>query len=262
MKNHYKFLLLFLVACSACNKASEQQVAAPKPETSEVESRAEHSEPQLSAPSKPKVDEFAVGKRLANPKTPTLSYDKIINRTAGSVKLKAYKKYKDKFDEYHGKRVNGTRGLIFEAAVAAKANDHLERSGQNERFLITGIEGDRSHPADVIRWKDGVIKKRYQLKSTWSRNDIAEFLDDDKYDGMVIVIHPEVLEEFKQRLRKQKQRGKPLDWEMEALDEAIESGRLSDSVIDDVPAPSYEEMHDKADQVIWQQIKAAQAQWE
>jgi predicted nucleic acid-binding protein len=78
---------------------------------------------------------------------------------------------------------------------------------------------------------------------------------------MVIVIHPEVLEEFKQRLRKQKQRGN-LDWEMEILDEAIESGMLSDSVVDVVPAPSYEEMHDKADQVIWQQIKAAQAQWE
>jgi len=31
MKNHYKFLLLLLVVCSACNKASEQQVAAPEP---------------------------------------------------------------------------------------------------------------------------------------------------------------------------------------------------------------------------------------
>ena len=78
---------------------------------------------------------------------------------------------------------------------------------------------------------------------------------------MVIVIHPEVLDEIKGWIRRQKQRG-DLAWEIEILDEAIESGMLSDSVVDGVQTPSYEEALVIADQVIRQQIKAAKAQWE
>ena len=153
MKTHYKFLLALLGAASLISCSSE--VSEQRPDTPEVESRAES---KSSARSNSKFDEFAVGKRLANPKTPTLSYDEIIDLTTGSVKPSAYKKYKDKLDEYRKMRVNGTRGLVFEASVAAEANDHLERGGQNERLLITGIEGDRSHPADLILWDDGEKK--------------------------------------------------------------------------------------------------------
>ena len=96
-------LLLFLVGCG--NSLA----------------KSEHTAHQTSI----QTDRFAVGQKLPQPVTTTLNYETLVDKTAGKVSGKAYRKYQDRFEDYLQARRTGLRGKLFEAAVAYEANQHL-----------------------------------------------------------------------------------------------------------------------------------------
>jgi len=268
MKNHYKFLLALLGAATLIS-CSSNEVSEQRPDTPEVESRAEHSEsqPLPNEADQPRQgsDEYAVGSRLENPRTPTLEYDALIDANAGTVSIAKYKKYENSFDDYLKVRVNGTRGKVFEAAVAYQANQHLKSAGRPERVLTTAVEGDPGHAADNLLWSDNQIIKSYQLKSTKNRKQIASFLSDkkytDKYDDEIIIVHPETLADIKQVLQRRKLSGKPPSGDLTVFEIALNNGRLSDEVIPGLKVPSYTKMHAEADRAIRRQFAYARSRF-
>ena len=232
-------MLLLLVGCGTSLAKSEQPAN------------------QISSQS----DRFAVGQNLSQPVTLSLNYETLIDKTAGKVSGKAYRKYHDRFDDYLQARRTGLRGKLFEAVVAYQANQHLEQSGRSERVLTTAAEGDPSHPADNLLWNNGKITKSFQLKSTRNQKSISQFLTEKeyttKYDDEIIVVHPETLQDIKTTLRRATLRNKSLSVDQQAVDTAIKHGRLTDELIPGLKVPSLTEVQQEAEQVIARQFAQA-----
>ena len=232
-------LLLFLVGCG--NSLA----------------KSEHTAHQTSI----QTDRFAVGQILPQPVTTTLNYETLVDKTAGKVSGKAYRKYQDRFEDYLQARRTGLRGKLFEAAVAYQANQYLEQAGKPERVLTTAAEGDPAHPADNLLWNNGKITKSFQLKSTRNRKSITQFLTEKeyttKYDDEIIVVHPETLQDIQETLRRVTLRGKSLSADQQIVEMALKQGRLTDELIPGLKVPTLEEVQREADEVIARQFAQA-----
>jgi len=173
-------------------------------------------------------DQFALWAVLRNPKTPDIPYRKLLEKTAGRVRAKAIRKHRT-FASYLDVSLTGREGKVFEASEAYRANRHFKQTGSKSRVLVTAVEGDPAHAADLVMRKNGRITKRFQFKA--GGRAAWDALRKTKYDGMTIVTHPEELNWLKAELRKRKLANRPITGRYARLDEALQSGKLTDEVV-------------------------------
>jgi hypothetical protein len=180
-------------------------------------------------------DAFAIGRRIADPKTLLLSQKPLHASTIGRVRNKSFAKYSS-FDKYWDASGTGTRGKFFESQSVIQANSALKRQGSLYRYAITAVEKDPGHAADVVLLdtQTGRILRRFQLKSTHSVDDIIKFASDPKYAGMPIVTHPETVAALRVRLaaelQKAQRRGVPLPSKWLNVDHKLDAGLITDSL--------------------------------
>lgn len=188
-------------------------------------------------------DRFALGKKIADPVTLRTPPKMLHELTIGRISDKAFNKYAT-FEEFWQASGTGTRGKFFESQSVIQANAKLKKQGSGYRFAVTAVEGDPANAADaVLLDPQGEIVARYQLKSTRNTDDIIGFALDPKYADTIIVTHPETLAELKERLarevEKAARRGKPLPPKWQTVQDQLESGKITDSLVDGEPVDSH-----------------------
>jgi hypothetical protein len=178
---------------------------------------------------------------------------------------KAFEKYKDNPEAYVKARRSDARGKVFEATVAHEANERFKLIGRPDRVLTSAAEGDPAHSSDNLLWKEGVIKLRYQLKSTRNAKSIIEFLSEpeymEKYANEVIVTHPDTFNQIARELSKRKRLDGSLPPDWQRVDEAFRAGRVSDEIFPKWKVPTYYEAQHKADDVIRSQFERARREY-
>ena len=209
-------------------------------------------------------ERFTIGSSLKDPRTLKCGYEELVDLTVGSVSKKAFIKYQNDVDGYLRARKSDARGKVFEAKAAYEANLLYKKIRDGDRVLTTAAEGDPSHPADNLLWREGSIIGRYQLKSTKNSDSIVKFVSDPKYTAKyaneIIITHPGTFLEVLLRLEKKKQRG-TLAPQWKCVDDAIEKGRLSNYIFPGHEVPSYEDAQKKADEVIRRQFEKARLEY-
>jgi len=195
--------------------------------------RAERSTRTLSYGIK-SDDIFALGRRIADPRTLQVPTKALHEITIGRIRDKSFSKHAS-FDKFWDAAGTGTRGKFFESQSVLQANSALKKQGSLYRYAITAVEGDPGHAADVVLLNPaGKIVARFQLKSTRSVNDILRFSLDPKYADMPIVTHPETIVNLRARLavelQKARRRGTPLPSKWQAVDHKLDTGLITDSL--------------------------------
>ena len=216
-------------------------------------------------PEAPPAEKFAVGTVLESPKTLQYDYPQLIDATVGKVSRKAYEKYKDDPEAYVKARRSDARGKVFEATVAHQANERFKLIGRPDRVLTSAAEGDPAHSSDNLLWRDGIIRGRYQLKSTRNTKSIIDFLSEpeyvEKYANETIVTHPDTFIKIKWELSKRKRLDDSLPPDWQRVDEAFQAGRVSDEIFPGWKVPTYYEAQQKADDVIRRQFERARREF-
>jgi hypothetical protein len=202
---------------------------------------------------------------LESPKTLQYDYPELIDATVGKVSRKAYEKYKDDPEAYVKARRSDARGKVFEATVAHEANERFKLIGRPDRVLTSAAEGDPAHSSDNLLWRDGIIRGRYQLKSTRNTKSIIDFLSEpeyvEKYANEVIVTHPDTFNKIRRELSKRKRLDDSLPPDWQRVDEAFQAGRVSDEIFPGWKVPTYYEAQQKADDVIRSQFERARREY-
>jgi hypothetical protein len=178
-------------------------------------------------------NKFTLGRMVSNPKTATLPYKELLEKTAGKVRAKAIRKHRT-FARYLDASRTGRAGKVFEASEAFRANQLLKRSGSELRIIVTAAEDAGSDAADLVMLQaNGRESKHFQLKS--SGKAAWDALGNPKYGRMTIVTHPEELHWLSRELRKEKTRkqlrNQPLSKRYARLDKALKDGKLTDEIV-------------------------------
>ena len=159
----------------------------------------------------------------------------LYEQTVGRVTSKAVLKYGTKEAYIQARGVKATAGKVFEAMTV---NRFKAYGGLNGKRLVTtaslGFPGDAS---DILLELNGIVLDRYQLKAGF--NASVNAVVDIKYQGIKIGTHPEQLEKIKSHIRKLHLQGKPLPPKWAMVDEAIRTGRLTDT-LDGMPLSTRE----------------------
>jgi len=180
------------------------------------------------------MNQFTVGRVIANPKTLEMSKAEVYRKTVGVPSVKAVRESGGDFTKYITKRgVKSLTGKAFEARTAIKLNRLLAKSGSGDRLLITAAEGFPTDVADLARVSaNGEIKELYQLKLSPTAAKSA--VGDTRYIGMTLVTTPDSFQAIQKELRKETlmatQKGKPLPPKWQGIHEAIQDGRLTDKI--------------------------------
>lgn len=176
---------------------------------------------------------FSIGEIIRDPTTTKVNLAQLFEKTTGRVRQVAVLRYGN-FNDYWVASRTSRSGKAFEAYEAFRANRRLARIGKGGQFLVTAVEGQSHHAADLVQVStEGKIVRSYQFKQSWKQ--AVNALDDPKYFGMTIVTHPEAVGVARQELRRKElqvaQRGRELPGEWRRIREALDSGQLTDELI-------------------------------
>lgn len=193
------------------------------------------------------TNRFLIGQTITNPKTLQMSDAEIYRKTIGTPRRKAVLESGGDFSKYLAKRGRlSVGGKAFEARTLIKMNNFFARRGVGDRILSTAVEGFPNDVADLVRISsNGEVKELYQLKAGHkaAKEAVTGTKDTVKYANTTIVTHPETLDDIKNELlnikNKNLVKGKPFPPYWQAIDEAIQQGRLTDQ-IDGVRMPTRE----------------------
>lgn len=157
------------------------------------------------------ADPFAVSQSLVNPKTPTLSFQDLVDLSAGKPSLSKYARYGGDFDRYWQAGSSQRTGKTFEAMVAYQDNHPIlwkrllrAARGNKDRIVVTAAEGAGGHPADLLKIdKHGIVQEQYQAKLGWKA--AVKALREPKYAGMSILTSEDALEIIQRKLFQKEQ---------------------------------------------------------
>jgi len=181
-----------------------------------------------------KVDRFALGAKLDSPSTLLIGPKELHGKATGWVSEKSVLKYGGNFESYW-RNSQTVRGKFFESQSVIQANASLKKAGSLDRFVVTAVEGDPGHAADLVRLRNGEIVERFQLKSTNNIETLYKAVGDTKYEGMTIVGHSEAIEALRDDIKIKKmemqRRGKPLPSKWADAEKALDNGWLTDELV-------------------------------
>ena len=150
----------------------------------------------------------------------------LYEQTVGRVRPETVLKYRTKEAYIPARGVKATAGKMFEAMTV---NRYRAYAQNGERLVTTASLGFPGDAADIIKIsREGVVLERYQLKAGY--NASIKAITDTKYSSARIATHPDQLAKIRTELRKLQLQGKPLREPWNLVDDALRTGRLTDTI--------------------------------
>ena len=162
-------------------------------------------------------------------------FAQLVTRTAGDIRPEKAIEYVD-FGAYWQAASRSFEGKTFEAIVADTVNARYRAVGDDRRLIPTATLGRPGDAVDLVMVNPaGEIFGRAQAKL--GVQAVLDALSDARYAGMDIVTVQETLDSLRAELARSIATGKHLSPKMEALREAIGSGRVWNSLPCGAPLP-------------------------
>ena len=178
---------------------------------------------------------FKIGSSVPNPQTLEIhDLETLFRKTTGKVSAKAVLDYADNFEAYWQASRSSRSGKAFEAYEVYRTNRRLQRLKSSDRFVITAVEGNPQHAADIVLIdKYGRVKKQFQFKAGYT--GALKAIKEPKYAEMTIVTPRDKLKiiykELEKVRSKAKVRGRPLSPFWQKVEQALADGRLTDEML-------------------------------
>ncbi|MCC6423546.1 MAG: hypothetical protein IT447_08720 [Phycisphaerales bacterium] len=161
-----------------------------------------------------------------------MSRKEILSLVTDNVNPDTASKYGFDFEKYWLVTGSSRTGKFAEAEVALKFRRYVKLAGLDYEIMPSALKDNRSAVDLIVRNTLTDEETYYQMKL--GRSAAKSALADPKYSGMKIFVpkdtYESILDELNRAKLKATRRGVPLSRYWQAIDDALDSGRLTDTL--------------------------------